>query len=155
MNSLLNLMRQGARPVSRPGHRPAEGARLTADQKKMAAEIASRFDPATDSPTQRKEMRAAFHKAKIGPGHDLKNVLEQSGFKVGPPPEEKQKAAQDGQPKHRGRQLGPPPGLPDFAQAFIEKKKAGKASKADADALRDQLRTMDSPPKGVFVNLVA
>ena len=132
------------------------GAVLDTHQKKIATEIAARFDPKDDGPEMRREMRDAFKAAEIRPGQDLKTVLQEAGFETAPPPSRKGRGQGGPGPRRHGpRNLGPPPGLPGFVHSFIDKRSGGNVSQADTQQFMAQFRQMGDPPKGIFVNLAA
>ena len=136
-------------------HRP-RGAALNAEQKKVAADIANRFDPKNDGPEIRREMQEAFEQANIRPGQDLKAVLEDAGFEVGPRPERPDLKAASSKAGRRGaRNLGPPPGLPSFVTSYLDKRREGSVSEAETNAFMSKVREMAPPPRGIFVNILA
>ena len=139
-----------------PRHRLPLGARLSRTQKQLAAEIVARFNPEQDSLQSRRDMREALQTTGIGPGEDLRQVLRDAGFKTvhtsdeadfeNEPPSVHRQAPQD---------LGPPKGLPAFIRRFIDLWRAGNTTEQENEAFVSEVRTLRTPPRGIFVNLLA
>ena len=151
MNQMISLLRRGATPTLR---RP-RGAMLNVEQKKVAKDITAQFDAEKSSPEMRQEMQRAFDAAKIRPGDDLKQILEEAGFR----PDPKDLPATDqSMARHKQtmpRDLGRPADLPSFVTTYLAKEKAGAASDTDTRSFLQTARQMSPPPKGIFVNILA
>lgn len=152
MNNVISFFRPG--PM--PRHRLPLGARLSRTQKQLATEIVARFEPAQDSLQARRDMRESLQASGIEPGEDLRQVLRDAGFKTvhtadelsfeSEPPSVSQQLPQD---------LGPPKGLPAFIRRFIDLWRVGGTTEEETHAFVAEVRTLRTPPRGLFVNLLA
>ncbi len=89
-------------------------------------------------------MREQLRAAGIGPGEDLKGILEEHGFTVGPP----------GAP---GVPPGPPPVLGvevmDALESFIGQYEAGTLTEDDVGSLVEVLKQAGVSPRGVLLDV--
>jgi len=132
---------------------PHRGAELSADQKSSAREIISRFSPHNISREEKEALREELLNAGIGPGEDLKEIFEESGFEVG-----RRKKAQRRPP--RQDPMRPPPraatlshGARGHLMEFLEKHEDGSVTREDIDALSQTLRGEGAPTTGWLVDI--
>ena len=74
MNSIQPLQ-GGAPPAGMP-----RNMTLTADQVDQVSSILSQYDPNSLTDEDTEAIRQAFREAKIGPGQDLRQAIEEAGF---------------------------------------------------------------------------
>ena len=118
--------------------------RLYKKKKKQAAEIIGQYDPDNMTADKDKQMRAELRDAGIQPGNDLKNLLTQAGFQVGPP-----EARTD-------QRMGPPadmsPEMQNTINNFAEKFRDGNATEDDMNNLLQMFYKNGLNPQGSFVD---
>ena len=116
---------------------------LTDDQKTQLTEILSNYDPANMTDSDVQSMRDEINNAGIRPGEELKSILEDSGFEVGPP---------QGGPPPMGAQGANRPAPPQFVQDFIEKAVSGEVTKDDVAAFLEMIQSQNQDSTGLLVD---
>ena len=152
MNNVISFFRPG--PM--PRHRLPRGAILNPALKRRAAEIISQYRADEDSLENRRAMKDALRESGIGPGEDLRHLLHDAGFKTLHTAREEESTAEPQERSWAGiRDLGIPKGLPAFIHRFLERWRTGDASAGETTEFVDEVRRMSTPPRGLFINLLA
>lgn len=120
---------------------------LNDQQKTQAQEIISKYDPQNMTQEDQMSMRQEFREAGIHPGEDLKNILEEAGFEVKPPPRM--------HPPMMGAKSMQTEGAPQFFIDFIEKLTAGNLTEEDIDTFIESMKTNGEEIKGLLINQTA
>lgn len=123
---------------------PRINFRLSDEQKKTAEEIIGQYDPEKMTADKDKQMRAELRDAGIQPGEDLKNLLTEAGFQVGPPEGRKT------------QEMRPPmnlsPELQNTINNFTEKFREGLATDDDLNDLLQMFYQNGLSSQGNFVD---
>jgi len=127
-------------PVSNAGMTPpppmGRGQALTDDQKTQLSEILSKYDAGNMTEKDIRAMRDDIKNADIRPGEELKTILEDSGFQVGPPPM---------QSTHR-------PEPPQFVLDFVDKALTGNITEDDVTSFLTQVQEISSNATGIVID---
>ncbi|MCB0210527.1 MAG: hypothetical protein KDJ52_14410 [Anaerolineae bacterium] len=127
---------------------PREDYKLSDEQKGQLQDILSKYDAKDISEDDRRAMLNEIKDAGIRPGEDLKNALEDAGFKVKPPP------SGDRPPRGLGNSRGPGFEPPQFVKDFMAKIEAGDVSDDDIRGFLETIQSQQGEPKGVFFDRV-
>jgi len=104
---------------------------LTDDQKTQLTEILSNYDAENMTATDTQSMRDEIRSAGIRPGAELKSILEDSGFEVGPP---------QGGPPPMGTQGANRPEPPQFVLDFMDKALSGAVTQDDVTSFLEMMQ---------------
>ncbi len=105
---------------------PIKSRPMTDEQRNTFLDILKNYDPQNMTARDRENLRSETRAAGIMPGEEMKTILEEAGFRAGPPE-------------------GMPPGgtseteLPDYLAEFVNKFRSGDADEDDLNNLLQQL----------------
>ena len=132
-------------PTSNPGMPPpppmGRAQALTDDQKTQLAEILSKYDADNMTAADVQSMHDDIRNAGIRPGEELKTILEDAGFQVGPP---------QGSPAPLQGANRPEP--PQFVLDFVDKALSGAVTEDDAAAFLEMLQSQNQNPTGLVID---
>ncbi len=114
---------------------------LTDDQKTQLTEILSNYDAENMTETDIQSMRDDIRSAGIRPGEELKSILEDSGFEVGPP--------QGGPPPMQGASG---PEQPQFVLDFVDKALSGAVTEDDVTSFLEMLQAGYQDSTGLVID---
>ena len=146
------------RPVSgrvhpRGVHQARESSKLNQDQKAVAREILSDFDPQHLTDRDKDEIRDALTQAGIGPSEDLKQIFEEEGF-------ESSKAAKKPDRPPAGPPMRPPARAAMLSESargtlmgFLEKHQHGQVTRGDLEQLHQTLKNEGAPSVGWLIDI--
>jgi alkanesulfonate monooxygenase SsuD/methylene tetrahydromethanopterin reductase-like flavin-dependent oxidoreductase (luciferase family) len=140
INSINSISGGGMMPPPPPMGR---GAALSDDQKTQLSEILDKYDPENMTDESIQSMRDEIKEAGIRPSAELKNILEDSGFEVGPP---------QGGPPPMGMQGANKPTPPQFVQDFVDKAVSGDITEDDVAYFLEMIQTQNQDSTGLVVN---
>ena len=105
---------------------PVKSRPMTEEKRNTFLDILNNYDPRNMTARDRENLRSETRAAGIMPGEEMKNIMEEAGFRAGPPEDM-------------------PPGgtseieLPDYLSEFVSKFRSGKATDDDLNNLLQQL----------------
>lgn len=117
-----------------------ENYKMTEQDKTKFSEIVANYDPKNMSESDKAALRDDLKAAGLRPGEDMKNMMEQAGFQVGPP-----------QPPSAGAR-GEAAQTPEFLSDFVSKFRSGSATENDLDELLSNLKARGLTYVGNFVD---
>jgi hypothetical protein len=130
MTSIDSISSVGSAGMMPPPPPMGRTQSLTDDQKSQLTEILSNYDAENMTDTDIQSMRDEISSAGIRPGEELKSILEDSGFEVGPP--------QGGPPPMQGANRSEPP---QFVMNFVDKALSGAVTEDDVTSFLDMIQT--------------
>ncbi len=115
---------------------------MTDEQKDQFSEIIANYDPENVTKEDMDSLRSELEAAGIKPGEDLKNLMDEAGFK---PPEK----PQGGRPP---KEAGGNSTLPDYMQEFATKFKSGTATEDDLNNLINLVQSQNLSYSGNLID---
>lgn len=112
---------------------------LTDDQKSVLTDILSKYDPANMTEEDKKSLMDELKESGIPPSREARELIENSGFEMGKPPEGSPPAAMNGESQR-----------PEFIQEAIDKYEAGELTDEDIKELITNLKKTGEQPQGIL-----
>lgn len=114
---------------------------LTDDQKTQLTGILDKYDSSSMTETDVQSMRDEIREAGIRPNEELKSILEDSGFEVGPP--------QGGPPPMQGASG---PEQPQFVLDFMDKALSGAVTEDDVTSFLEMIQAGYQDSTGMVID---
>lgn len=118
---------------------------LSDEQKNILKEILQQYNPDSMSAESMKSLREEVRAAGIKPGEDMKNIMEEAGFKVGPPRDRKEGMRGAGD---AGGKLD----MPSFLSELVEQLQNGRLNQEEQDKMIDILESNGFDVRGLIVD---
>jgi ferritin-like protein len=121
--------------------RERENYKMTDEQKEKVTELLKKYDSSNMTEESMKSLMEEIKSLGVKPGDDLKELMDEAGFKPQKPPE--------GGMRPQGTEEEE---LPDFIEEFLEKYKAGTYTQEDLNNFITELKANGMDTSGSIID---